>query len=110
MSIKLIPMKCPCCGASMHVFDSDKSTSPPPIECTYCNTQFIVDHGELCKREAPDTAVFYADNRKVIEVSVELPPAKALTPAWMEATYDTVINALKPFGPCAAIPLHATIR
>ena len=70
MSIKLIPMKCPCCGANMNIFDSDKSASPPPLVCAYCNTQFVVDHGELCKREAPDTAIFYTDNKKILEVSV----------------------------------------
>lgn len=105
MSIKLIPMKRPCCGASI-----ENVGSLPSVTCTYCDTQFIIDHGELRKYEASDTAVFYADNKKVMEVSVEGVPAKAITPAWMEATYDTVINALKPFGPCAAIPLHTTIR
>lgn len=68
MSIKLIPMKCPCCGANMNIFDSDKIASPPPLTCAYCNTQFIIDHGELRKYEASDTAVFYADNR-IVEIA-----------------------------------------
>lgn len=93
----------------MHVFDSDKSASPPPIECTYCNTQFIVDYGELCKREAPDTAVFYADNKKVMKVSVDGIPTKALTSAWIESTYYSLANALTSFDSCAAVSLHTTV-
>lgn len=97
MSIKLIPMKCPCCGANMNIFDSDKIASPPPLTCAYCNTQFVIDHGELCKYEVSDTAVFYADNKKVMEVPVESPDDRAILPAWIEATYDAVINAVKAF-------------
>ena len=79
MSIKLIPMKCPCCGASI-----ENVNSP--------------------------TAVFYADNKKVMEVPVESPDDRAISPAWIEATYDAVINALKAFEPCSVIPLHTTKR
>lgn len=81
----------------MNIFDSDKSASPPQLTCTYCNTQFVIDHGELCKYEVSDTAVFYADNKKVMEVPVESHDDRAISPAWIEATYDAVINALKAF-------------
>lgn len=104
MSIKLIPMKCPCCGASI-----ENVGSLPSVTCTYCDTKFIIDHGELRKYEASDTAVFYADNKKVMEVPVESPDDRAISPAWMEAIYDTAINALKPFDSCAAVPLDTTV-
>lgn len=105
MSIKLIPMKCPCCGASIENVDS-----PLSVTCTYCDTKFIIDHGELRKYEASDTAVLYADNKKVMEVPVESHDDRAISPAWIEATYDAVINALKSFEPCSVMPLHATKR
>ena len=99
MSIKLIPMKCPYCGANI-----ENVNSSPFVTCAYCDTEFIVDHGELCKYEAPDVSVLYADNRPM-EVFVELPLAKALKPAWIESTYHSLTNAITAFDSCAAIPL-----
>lgn len=62
MSIKLIPMKCPCCGARIENVDS-----PLSVTCAYCDTQFIIDHGELHEYEVSDASVFYADNR-IVEI------------------------------------------